>query len=139
MTDIQVYMYPLEALRNYSACMYNVHVLILRHYTKATSIGYLMFSNPLCSAALGPMNTSPSRPPAMTRTCLGRPMLGGREGWREEARRYAEIEACVKEVEGVCDGGGKAVIDAVEEEQLKGTSQPQYTVQTTSNSLIWPV
>ena len=40
-----------------------------------TSMGYLMFSSPLCSSALGPMNTSPSKPPAITRTCFGRPIL----------------------------------------------------------------
>lgn len=63
-----------------------------------TSTGYLIFSSPLCSwngakynlsralcyfnafqftltSALGPINTSPSNPPVITRACLGLPIL----------------------------------------------------------------
>ncbi len=53
-------------------------------------------------------------------------------GWREEAGRCAGMEVCVKEEKGVCDGGGQAAIDAVEEEQLKGrqTHEPASVYST---------
>ena len=40
-----------------------------------TSIGYLIDSRPRCSSPLGPMKMSPSRAPAITRTCFGLPTL----------------------------------------------------------------
>lgn len=43
--------------------------------TMPCSIGYLIFSNPLNSCAFLPMKTSPSKAPAMTLMCFGRPTL----------------------------------------------------------------
>lgn len=49
------------------------------HHSITTSMGYLILSSPLCSSALDPMKRSPSSPPAITLTCLGRPILGGNQ------------------------------------------------------------
>jgi hypothetical protein len=54
-----------------------LHILSMssQSVTIPCSMGYLIFRRPLYSCALRPMKTSPSRAPAMTRTCFGRPTL----------------------------------------------------------------
>lgn len=73
------------------------------------SIGYLIFRRPRNSWARRPMKTSPSRAPAMTRTCFGRPTLrhsvnrvechakrgGYIQGWEEAFWMILTSEACL--------------------------------------------
>ena len=49
--------------------------MYLAHTFYKNNTYYLMESNPLCSSALGPTNKSPSKAPAITLTCFGRPIL----------------------------------------------------------------
>ena len=60
-----------------SSAYTQLHILSMssQSVTMPCSMGYLIFSRPLYSCALRPMKTSPSRAPAMTRTCFGRPTL----------------------------------------------------------------
>lgn len=54
---------------------FHIRSISFQSVTTPCSIGQRMLSSPRCSSAFGPTNRSPSRAPAITRTCFGRPIL----------------------------------------------------------------
>ena len=74
--------------------------------TMPCSIGYLIFNRPLYSWAFRPIKTSPSRAPAITRTCFGRPTLcrsgvgKDRMDKREKVKVSAPVQGIVRRRRG---------------------------------------